>query len=105
MDCLPARSVFAYAVACLEREAAELARSIDVALVPLEASAGGSSLRKRLERDIRRMSGGTLSVALSSVEQIAIAEVELEIAHDFPFYFDEARLNKMHDALGMLRLK
>jgi hypothetical protein len=82
-----------------------LARSIDVALVPLEASTGGSSLRKRLERDIRRLSGETLPAAVSAAEQAAIAEIEREIARDFPFYFDEARLNKMHDALGMLRLK
>ena len=97
--------MFAYAIACLEREGAELARAIDVALVPLDASAGGSSFRKRLERDIRRLSGEALPVAVSSADQAAIAEVEREIARDFPFYLDEARLNKIHDALGMLRLK
>lgn len=102
---LPASRVFAYAVACLEREAAELARSMDVALVPVEASTGGGSLRKRLEREIRRLSGETLPVVVSAAEQAAIAEIEREIQRDFPFYCNEERLNKMHDALGMLRFK
>jgi len=101
---LPARSVFVYAVACLEQQAGELARAIDVALVPVEASTGGSSLRKRFEREIRRMLGDSVLPTVSAAEQAAIAEVEREIARDFPFYFDESRLNKMHDALGMLRL-
>lgn len=101
---LPARSVFAYAVACLEHQAVELATAIDVALVPVEAFGGGCSLRKRLQREIRRMLGESLQPVVSPVEHEAIAEVEREIAREFPFYFDEPRLNTMHEALGRLRL-
>lgn len=102
---LPTRSVFAYAVACLEQQAVELAASIDVALVPVEAFTGGSALRKRLGRDIRRMLGESMQSVFSSDEQAAIAQVEREIVREFPFYLDEQRLNEVHAALGMMRLK
>ena len=105
LERLPARSVFAYAVGCLEHQAAELAVAIDVALVPVEAFAGGNALRKRLQREVRRMLGEWLRQKVSPDEQAAIAEVEREIARDFPFYFDEGRLSELHEALGMLRLK
>jgi hypothetical protein len=101
---LPARCVFAYAVACLEHEAAELAAAIDLALVPVEAFSGGCAVRKRLQREIRRLSGQSLAPVVTAVEQAAIAEVEREIAREFPFYLEASRLNEMHDALGMLRL-
>ena len=104
LDRLPAACVFAYAAACVERQAIELAQSIDVSLVAVEAFTGGGTLRKRLQRQIRRMTGEISSPAISAREQVAIAEVEREIARDFPFYFDDARLNELHQALGRLKL-
>jgi hypothetical protein len=101
---LRARSVFAYAVACLEHQAVELAAAVDVALVSVEAFTGGSALRKRLGREIGRMLGESLHSMMSPDEQSAIAEVEREIARDFPFYLDEKRLDEVHEKLGMLRL-
>lgn len=105
LEHLPATRVFAYAAACVEHQAAELAESIDVSMVAVEAFSGGSSLRKCLQRRVRRMMGELSQPAMSAAEQAAIAEVEREIAREFPFYLDERRLNEMHDALGMLRLK
>ena len=105
LERLPARGVFAYAVACLEHRAVELATSIDIALVPVEAFSGGSSLRKRLQRQVRRMLGESLPPVVSSIEQAALVEIEREIAREFPFYFDDARLSLMHERLGSLRLK
>ena len=104
LDRLPAAGVFAYAAACVEQQAAELAQSVDVSLVAVEAFTGGSALRKRLQRQIRRMMGEVSSPMVSAREQAAIAEVEREISRDFPFYFDEARLNELHQALGRLKL-
>ncbi|HET6882177.1 MAG TPA: hypothetical protein VFI31_18580 [Pirellulales bacterium] len=101
---LPARDAFAYATACLEQGALELTESIDVALISAEALAGGSSLRKRLLGDIRRMLGESLQLAVSLAEHAAIAEVEREIAREFPFYFDESRLSDLHERYGKLRL-
>ena len=105
MGRLSARDVFGYAVACLEQQAAELAESIDVALVPVEAMTGGNSLRKRFEREIRRMAGESLRQVVSAAEQAVIAEVEHEIAREYPFYFDEARLRELHERYGRLRLR
>lgn len=102
---LSARDVFVYAVACLEQRAAELAESIDVVLVPVEAMTGGNSLRKRFEREIRRMTGESLQPVASAAEEAAIAEVEREIAREFPFYFNEVRLSELHERYGRLRLK
>jgi hypothetical protein len=102
---LSARDAFVYAVACLEQHATELAQSIDVALVPAEAMSGGNSLRKRFAREIRRMAGESLQPVVSTAEQAAIAEVEREIAREFPFYFDESRLGELHERYGRLRLK
>lgn len=96
--------MFAYATACIEQQALELARAIDVSLISVEAFGGGSALGKRLRRQIRRMLGEAELPAISDREQLAIAEVEREIAREFPFYFDEARLNEVHERLGMLRL-
>lgn len=102
---LPAREVFVYAVACLEHRAAELVESIDVELVGVEAFSGGCSLRKRFAREIRRMTGELFQPAVSSAEQAVIAEVECEIAREYPFYFNDARLSELHERYGRLRLK
>ena len=104
LDRLPARRVFAYATACIEQQARELAREIDVSLISVEAFGGGSALGKRLRRQLRRMLGDAELPAISDREQSAIAEVEREIVREFPFYFDEARLNEVHQAIGRLRL-
>lgn len=82
-----------------------MAESIDLALVPAEAFTGNSTLRKRLQRDICRMLGETLTPGVSLADHAAIADIEREIAREFPFYFDESRLNQMHERLGSLRLK
>lgn len=97
--------MFEYAVAGVEQRAAELAESIDVALVGVEAFSGGSSLRKRMQQQVRRMLGESVQPAVSSAEQAAIAEVEREIAQEYPFYFDEARLSELHERYGRLRLR
>jgi hypothetical protein len=104
LDRLPARQVFAYGVGCVEQHALELASAIDVSLISVEAYLGGGALRNRMQRRIRRMLGEATQPVLSADEQAAIAEVEREIARDFPFYMDEARLNEVHERLGRLKL-
>lgn len=104
MASLPAREVFVYAALCPEQRAAALAESVDVALVGVEAFSGGSSLRKRFEQRVRRMTGESVQPVVSTTEQAAIAEVEREIAQEYPFYFDNTRLAELHERYGRLRL-
>lgn len=80
-------------------------RAMQVALLPAEALAGRGVARRQLTREVRRMLGVTITSGPSAAERAAIAEVECEIAADFPFYRDERRLDEIHDALGMLRLR
>lgn len=103
-DYLTARRVLEYAGACLTREAIVFARQMDLALVAAEALAGGGRAYQRVQRQVRGMLGATAATASDPQEQAAIAEVEREIAAQFPFYRDPRRLNEIHDAVGMLRL-
>lgn len=105
MASLPARVVFVYGVACVERRALELADSMDVALVSAEAISGGGTLRKSLRQRVRWMLGESSRPIASAAERAAIAEVEREIAREFPFYFDDARLSELHERYGRLRLQ
>ncbi|HEX7379658.1 MAG TPA: hypothetical protein VF278_21220 [Pirellulales bacterium] len=102
---LPAREVFVYGVACIERRALELADSMELALVSAEALSGGHSLRKYLRCEIGQMQGESPRPVASAAEQAAIAEVEREIAREYPFYFDDARLSELHERYGRLRLQ
>lgn len=105
LDRLTARRVLEYAGACLTREALVLARQMDLALLSAEALAGGARTFQRLQRQVRSMLGVTAATkAMDPQEQAAIAEVEREIASQFPFYRDPRRLNEVHDAVGILRL-
>lgn len=81
-----------------------LAESMDVALVSAEALSGGNSMRKQLRSEIQRMFGESPRAAASAAECAAIAEVEREIAREYPFYFDDARLSELHERFGRLRL-
>lgn len=102
---LPAREVFVYVVACIERRALELADSMELALVSAEAISGGGSIRKSLRQRVRWMLGESSRSVLAAAEQAAISEVEREIAGEFPFYFDDARLSELHERYGRLRLR
>lgn len=105
LDYLTARRVLVYAGACLTREAIVLARQMDLALISAEALAGGGRTFQRLQRQIRGMLGVTAAPTFDPQEQAAIAEVEREIAAQFPFYRDARRLDEVHDAIGLMRLK
>lgn len=80
-------------------------RSMQVALLPAEALAGRGAARRQLAREVRRMLGVSIASGPSAAEREAIVEVEREIAVNFPFYRDERRLDEIHDALGLLRLR
>ena len=80
-------------------------RAMQVALLPAEALAGRGVARRQLVREVRRMVGVTIASGPSAAAREAIAAVEREIAADFPFYRDERRLDEIHGALGLLRLR
>lgn len=106
LERLTARRVLEYAGACLTREAIVLARQMDFALLSAEALAGGGRTFQRLQRQVRGMLGVTsATVTVDPQEQAAIVEVEREIAAQFPFYRDARRLDEVHDAVGLMRLK
>lgn len=102
---LTARRVVEYAAECLTREALLLAQQMDLALLSGEVLAGGSRSFQYLQRQVRGMLGATNAAASDPKEQAAVAEVEREIAAQFPFYADPRRLNEVHDAVGLMRLK
>jgi hypothetical protein len=97
--------VVEYAAGCVEREALSLMRAMQLALLSAEVLAGRGVARRQLAREVRRMLGVTVANSPSAAERQAIAAVEREIAADFPFYADERRLDEIHDALGLLRLR
>ncbi|HEX5442272.1 MAG TPA: hypothetical protein VFW87_00525 [Pirellulales bacterium] len=105
LDRLPARGVMQYGAACLAREALLIARQMDMAMLAAETLAGGSRTLQRLQRQARGMLGVSVAAPLNTEEQAAVAEVEREIAAQFPFYRDPQRLNEIHDAIGMMRLR
>ena len=102
---LAARQTIEYAAACLTREALLLAQQMDLAMLSAEALAGGSRSFQQLQRQVRGMLGATVAAASDPHEQAAVAEVEREIAAQFPFYADPRRLNEIHDAIGLMRLR
>lgn len=57
LDPLPASRVAQYALAALEQEARDLARSIDLFLLPGEAFAGGGAILKSLTGSAKQLSG------------------------------------------------
>jgi hypothetical protein len=89
-----------YGVVCIELRAEILAESVEMALVCAEALAGGGSLRKCVQREIQRMLGESSRPEATAAEQKAIADVEREIAREYPFYFDEERLSELHERYG-----
>lgn len=101
---LTARQAIEYAAACLTREALLLAQQMDLAMLAAEVVAGGSRSFQHLQRQVRGMLGAT-AMASDPQEQAAVAEVEREIAAQFPFYGDPRRLNEVHDAVGLMRLR
>ena len=104
LDRLPAGAVFAYAAACLEHRALDLAAWVEVAFVAIEALYGGNTLRKRMERHVRDMLAADSPPTVSNTEQAAVAAIEREISQAFPFYLDDERLNAMHQRFGAMRL-
>lgn len=106
LERLSPRRVLEYAGACLTRDALLLAREIDLAMLSAELLAGGGRTFQRLQRQVRGMLGVTAAATtFDPQEQTAIAEVEREIAAQFPFYRDPRRLKEIHDAIGLMRLK
>lgn len=113
LDRLPASEVPAYAITAMEREAHETLRWMDLFLIPIEAWAGGRNrpvwqgLRDLAlhQLGVTAAARDTRSPEVIEAERLAIAEVEAEIARDFPFYADEDRLDEVHDANGLLRLR
>lgn len=104
MATLPAREVFVYGTACVEQRALEMSDVMELELVSAEALSGGATIRKSLRQRVRWMLGETPRPVSSAAEQAAIAEVEREIAGEYPFYFDDARLSDLHERYGRLRL-
>ncbi len=105
LDRLNAQRALEYAGACLTREAIVLARQMEMAMFSAETLAGGSRTFQRLQRQVRGMLGASVAAPLNTEEQAAVAEVEREIAAQFPFYRDPQRLNEIHDAIGLMRLR
>lgn len=102
---LTARQAIEYAAACLTREALLLVQQMDLAMLVSEAFAGGGRSFQHLQRQVRGMLPATAAAASDPQEQAAVAEVEREIAAQFPFYADPRRLNEIHDAIGLMRLR
>jgi hypothetical protein len=92
---MPASSVVSYAVACLERDAIELSKQMDLFLTPAEAFAGKDKIRRGLADSVRRMLGLAKRNAISPEEQAAVAEIEREIAEQFPWAANETSLNQV----------
>ncbi|HJT30854.1 MAG TPA: hypothetical protein VJ783_02225 [Pirellulales bacterium] len=102
---LTARQTIEYAAACLTREALLLAQQMDVAMLSAETLTGGNRSFQHLQRQVRGMFGATAAAKSNPQEQAAVADVEREIAAQFPFYGDHRRLNEVHDAIGLMRLR
>lgn len=99
---LPAAKVFIYATACLEREALELSRQIELFLTPAEALGGQFELRKHLQDTVRRLLGAEEQASPDPRELEAIAEIERELAEQYPWYSDPERLNRIWRDYGKL---
>ena len=100
---LPASKAFVYATACLEREAIELSRQIELFLTPAEAFGGRYEVRKHLQQTVRSLLGGHELADTDPRELEAIAEIERELAEQYPWYADPERLNRVwrdHGKLG-----
>lgn len=87
-------------MACLERDAIELSKQIDLFLTPAEAFAGKDKIRKGLAESVRRMLGLEKRNALTPEEQSAIAEIEREIAEHSPWAMDDTSLNQVWKDYG-----
>ncbi|HEV7225395.1 MAG TPA: hypothetical protein VGN42_22000, partial [Pirellulales bacterium] len=99
---MPAAKVFAYAVACLEREAVELGRQLELFLTPAEAFGGRDEIRKHVQRTIHGLFGMEERAVLDPREQQAVAEIERELADLYPWYADSERLNQVWRTYGKL---
>ncbi len=99
---LPAAEALVYATACVEREALELARQMELFLLPAETFAGGKQIHERLQDGVRRMLGLQANQAIDPRESAAVAEVERELAELYPWYRDPERLNRVWRSYGKL---
>lgn len=95
LDRLSATKVFEYATACLEREALQLSRQIELFLTPAEAFGGRDEIRKHLQHTVQSLLGSDEKTAADPREAAAIAEIERELAELYPWYADPERLNRI----------
>jgi hypothetical protein len=99
---LPAAEALAYATACLEREALELARQMELFLLPAETFAGSRQIHERLQDGVRSMLGLRAHQAVDPREAAGVAEVERELTELYPWYSDPERLNRVWRSYGKL---
>jgi glutathione S-transferase len=106
LDRLPARLVPVYAVEALEREARETLRWLTLFQIPLEAWGGR---QRPLFHGLRNQAAhwlgqGTIRDKRGEEERERerqlIAQVEAEIARDFPIYNEPDRLDLYHKQVG-----
>lgn len=73
-------------------------------MTPAEAFAGKDKIRKSLHDQVRRMLGLEGKDTLTPEEKAAIAEIEREIAEQFPWAQDEAALNQVWQEHGKMSI-
>ena len=98
IDAVPASRAMDLAVSCLEHQADVLETQLTLSLVPVSAFTGKAEPIERLSQRILKLRG--VETAWDPAEAEGIAEVEREMAEAYPWYADEARLNKVWQEYG-----